>query len=107
MIRCPPRSTRPDTLFPYTTLFRSCGHCRFCDEQLFAACDATGAAHDTHLDNTHVYTGAALFGYGDQYGGVAGGQAEYVRVPRANLGPVKVPESLSNERALTLGVTLS
>lgn len=84
----------------------ACGHCRFCDRQLFAACDATSAAQDTRADNTRVYTGAALFGSGDLYGGVAGGQAEYVRVPRANAGPVKMPESLGDERVLFLGDSL-
>ena len=43
-------------------------------------------------------TGAALFGYSHLYGGVPGGQAEYVRVPKANKGPFKVPGSLSDEK---------
>lgn len=84
----------------------ACGHCRFCERQLFAACDATNAARDTHHDNTHVYPGAAEFGHGDAWGGVAGGHAELVRVPRANTGPLKVPDNVSDEQAVLLGETL-
>lgn len=46
--------------------------------------------------------GAALFGYSHLYGGVPGGQAEYVRVPKANKGPFKVPGSLSDEKSAFL-----
>lgn len=84
----------------------ACGHCRFCERRLFAACDATNAVLDTHLDNTHVYPGAAEFGLGDLWGGVAGGHAELVRVPRANTGPLKVPDGIDDEQAVMLGETL-
>ncbi len=45
---------------------------------------------------------AALFGYSHLYGGVPGGQAEYVRVPKGNVGPFKVPQLLSDDKALFL-----
>src|ERR671938_2118600 len=48
------------------------------------------------------YSGSALFGYSHLYGGYAGGQAEYVRVPFADVGPVKVPDSVTDEQALFL-----
>jgi threonine dehydrogenase-like Zn-dependent dehydrogenase len=80
----------------------ACGHCRYCSMNLFAACQATNIARNTHLDNKQVHPGAALFGYGDLYGAIPGGQAEYVRVPRANVGPLKVPESLTDDRVLFL-----
>jgi threonine dehydrogenase-like Zn-dependent dehydrogenase len=61
----------------------SCGHCWMCERQLFAQCETT-QNHDSH-------TGASLFGYTKLYGQVPGGQAEYLRVPHADFGPIKVP----------------
>ena len=72
----------------------SCGHCFACDRGLFAQCDTT---RDHEQD-----TGAALFGYTSLYGRVPGGQAERVRVPHADFGPVRVPEGLPDERFLYL-----
>lgn len=72
----------------------SCGHCFACDRGLFAQCETT---RDHEQD-----TGAALFGYTSLYGRVPGGQAELVRVPHADFGPVKVPDGFEDERFLYL-----
>ena len=63
----------------------SCGHCYMCDQQLYAQCETTQVhEHDK---------GASLFGYTKLYGEVPGGQAQYLRVPQAHFGPIKVPEN--------------
>ena len=62
----------------------SCGHCFMCDRQLYAQCETTQVRE--------YDKGAALFGYTKLYGQVSGGQAEYLRVPQAHFGPIKVPE---------------
>jgi threonine dehydrogenase-like Zn-dependent dehydrogenase len=70
----------------------SCGHCWMCSRGLFAQCETT-----------QVFgKGASLFGYTSLYGAVPGGQAEYLRVPHADFGPVKVPEGAPDERWLYL-----
>lgn len=72
----------------------ACGHCWMCERGLFAQCETTqNRAHDK---------GASLFGYTEMYGAVPGGQAELVRVPQAQFGPVKLPETGSDERFLYL-----
>lgn len=72
----------------------SCGHCFMCGEGLHSQCETT---------QVHEYgTGAALFGYSKMYGQVAGGQAEYLRVPQAQFGPIKVPEGPSDDRFVYL-----
>lgn len=76
----------------------SCGHCFMCDLQLFAQCETT--------QNTEHGTGASLFGYTKLYGQVAGGQAEYLRVPHADFGPIKVPEGPSDDRFVYLSDVL-
>jgi len=76
----------------------SCGHCYMCDRQLYAQCETT----QVHEHNT----GAALFGYTKLYGQVPGGQAEYLRVPQAQFGPVKVPHDMPDERFLFMSDVL-
>jgi threonine dehydrogenase-like Zn-dependent dehydrogenase len=72
----------------------SCGHCWMCERGLMAQCETTQVrAQDK---------GAALFGYTELYGSVPGGQAEYLRVPQAQFGPIKVPEGVADERFLYL-----
>ena len=56
----------------------------------------------TLLERKHITPPAALFGYTKLYGGIDGGQSDFVRVPKANVGPFKVPGSLSDERVLFL-----
>lgn len=72
----------------------SCGKCWMCSRGFFAQCETT--------QNTKYDKGASLFGFSKMYGEVPGGQAEYVRVPHADFGPVKVPEGFADERALYL-----
>ncbi|MGB6054609.1 MAG: zinc-dependent alcohol dehydrogenase [Burkholderiaceae bacterium] len=80
----------------------ACGSCFFCQRQLFAACETTNPDRGTILNKKSLRPGAALFGYSHSYGGVPGGQAEYVRVPKANVGPIKVDSGLADERVLFL-----
>jgi threonine dehydrogenase-like Zn-dependent dehydrogenase len=72
----------------------SCGSCWMCSRGLFAQCETT--------QNTATGKGASLFGYTSLYGSVPGGQAEYLRVPQAHFGPIKVPDGFSDERFLYL-----
>ncbi|HLO63196.1 MAG TPA: zinc-dependent alcohol dehydrogenase [Azonexus sp.] len=80
----------------------ACGDCFFCHEQLHAACETTNPDRGALLNKKDLRSGAAMFGYSHLYGGVAGGQAEYVRVPKANVGPLRVPEGIDDERVLFL-----
>ena len=81
----------------------SCGRCWFCKHDLFSACDnTTPAGSQAALETAYGHAGAALFGYSHLYGGYSGGQAEYVRVPFADVGCVKVPEGVPDERVLFL-----
>ena len=76
----------------------SCGHCWMCSRGLFAQCETT--------QNTTTGKGASLFGYTELYGSVPGGQAEYLRVPQAQFGPIKVPEDGPDEQYLFLSDVL-
>ncbi|GAA4879292.1 MULTISPECIES: zinc-dependent alcohol dehydrogenase [Saccharopolyspora] len=76
----------------------SCGHCWMCLRGYFAQCETTQVREQG--------SGAALFGYTRLYGSVPGGQAEYLRVPQAQFGPVKVPEGPPDERFLYLSDVL-
>ena len=76
----------------------SCGDCWMCKQQLYAQCETTQIReHDK---------GASLFGYTKLYGQVPGGQAEYLRVPQAQFGPIKVPDGPPDERFLYLSDVL-
>ncbi|MFF5205760.1 zinc-dependent alcohol dehydrogenase [Streptosporangium sp. NPDC000396] len=76
----------------------SCGHCHMCDMELYAQCETT-QVRDHGM-------GAALFGYTKLYGEVPGAQAEYLRVPQAQFGPIKVPEGPPDERFVYLSDVL-
>ena len=76
----------------------SCGHCWMCDEGLQSQCETTQVREHG--------SGAALFGYTKLYGEVPGGQAQYLRVPQAHYGPIKVPEGPPDERFLFLSDVL-
>ncbi|WP_148716537.1 zinc-dependent alcohol dehydrogenase [Chitinolyticbacter meiyuanensis] len=80
----------------------ACGHCFFCERTLFAACENTNPGQGALLNRKRLRSGAGMFGYTHLYGGYAGGQAEFVRVPRANVGPLKLPEGVADERVLFL-----
>ncbi|KNC17721.1 molecular chaperone GroES [Arthrobacter sp. RIT-PI-e] len=72
----------------------SCGHCFMCKRGLQSQCETT----QVHSKGS----GASLFGFSELYGSVPGGQAEYLRVPHADYGPVKVGSELPDERYLYL-----
>lgn len=72
----------------------SCGSCWMCTRGLFAQCETT--------QNREQGKGASLFGYTELYGSVPGGQAEYLRVPQAHFGPIRVPDGAADERFLYL-----
>jgi threonine dehydrogenase-like Zn-dependent dehydrogenase len=76
----------------------SCGHCFMCDQKLFAQCETTQVREQG--------MGASLFGYTKLYGQVPGGQAEFLRVPQAHFGPIKVPEGPSDDRFVYLSDVL-
>lgn len=80
----------------------ACGDCFFCRMNLHAACETTNPGRGAILNKKQIPSGAALYGYSHLYGGVPGGQAEYVRVPKANSGPFRVPDALDDERVLFL-----
>ncbi|MGG2399902.1 zinc-dependent alcohol dehydrogenase [Pseudomonas sp. SH1-B] len=80
----------------------ACGECFFCQMDLQAACETTNPGRGAILNKKQIPSGAALFGYSHLYGGVPGGQAELVRVPKANAGPFKVPDVLDDEQVLFL-----
>jgi threonine dehydrogenase-like Zn-dependent dehydrogenase len=76
----------------------SCGHCYMCNKGLQSQCETT----QVHEQNT----GAALLGYTKLYGQVPGGQAEYLRVPHADYGPIKVPDGPKDDRFVYLSDVL-
>ncbi|WNW14011.1 zinc-dependent alcohol dehydrogenase [Pseudomonas sp. DTU_2021_1001937_2_SI_NGA_ILE_001] len=80
----------------------ACGDCFFCKLEQYAACETTNSGRGAILNRKSIPPAAALFGYSHLYGGVPGGQAEYVRVPKANVGPIKVPSVLDDEQVLFL-----
>jgi threonine dehydrogenase-like Zn-dependent dehydrogenase len=79
----------------------SCGSCFFCKRQLWSLCDNTNPNAQI-AETMYGYSGSALFGYSHIYGGYAGGQAQYVRVPFANVGPIKIENDLPDEKVLFL-----
>ncbi|WP_165461858.1 zinc-dependent alcohol dehydrogenase [Atlantibacter sp.] len=80
----------------------ACGDCFFCKLHQYSACENTNSGPGASLNKKQIPPPAALFGYSHLYGGVPGGQAEYVRVPKGNVGPFKVPPVLSDDKALFL-----
>ena len=79
----------------------ACGNCFYCRQRLWSACDNSNP-NAWMAEKLYGYSGAGLFGYSHMMGGYAGGQAQYVRVPFADVGPVKIPESLADEQVLFL-----
>lgn len=79
----------------------SCGECFFCKRGYFSGCERTNPDRAKAMKLWGNSPGG-LFGYSHLLGGYAGGQAEYLRVPYADVGPIKVPESLTDEQALFL-----
>jgi threonine dehydrogenase-like Zn-dependent dehydrogenase len=79
----------------------SCGECWFCKKGLFSCCD-TSNPNAKIAEKALGHSPAGLFGYSHMLGGFAGGQAEYLRVPFADVGPLKVPDHLTDEQVLFL-----
>jgi threonine dehydrogenase-like Zn-dependent dehydrogenase len=79
----------------------SCGQCWFCQRGFFSACDVSNPNKEMAA-KLMGHSPAGLFGYSHLLGGFAGGQAEYLRVPYADVGPIKVPAGLTDEQALFL-----
>jgi threonine dehydrogenase-like Zn-dependent dehydrogenase len=79
----------------------ACGNCFYCKEQLWSLCDNSNP-NAWVAEKMYGFSAAGLFGYSHIYGGYAGGQAEYARVPFADVGPLKVPSTLSDEQVLFL-----
>lgn len=80
----------------------ACGQCFFCAHGLHPHCEQTNPDHYGPEGDMMKGKGGGLFGYTDLYGGYSGGQAEYVRVPKANVGPKIIPDGLSDEQVLFL-----
>jgi len=79
----------------------ACGRCYFCKRDLWSLCDNTNP-NAWMADTAYGYSGSGLFGYSHMYGGYPGGQAEYVRVPFADVGPIKIYEDLRDDQVLFL-----
>lgn len=79
----------------------ACGSCFFCEKSLFSCCDTTNP-DAAALAELQGQAGAGLFGYSHLYGGYPGGQAQYLRVPHADVGPVVVRSDQPDEKVLFL-----
>jgi len=84
---------------PFTIV---CGECDQCRRGNFSVCERTNRNKDV-ADKVFGHTTAGLYGYTHLTGGYAGGQAEFVRVPYADVGPVVVPDGMTDEQVLFLG----
>jgi threonine dehydrogenase-like Zn-dependent dehydrogenase len=81
----------------------ACGNCFFCEHEQYSACDNSNPAETADMSETlygHPMTGC--FGYSHLTGGYAGGQAEYVRVPYSDVGPIEIPDGLEDDKVLFL-----
>ena len=79
----------------------ACGNCFYCKSQLWSLCDNSNP-NAWIAEKMYGYSPSGLFGYSHMMGGYAGGQAQYARVPFADVGPLKIPEGLSDEQVLFL-----
>src|SRR6476661_3681562 len=77
----------------------ACGHCFSCERGMFSLCENTNP-NAWMAEKMWGHSPCGIFGYSHLLGGYAGGQAEYARVPFADVGPLKVPEGLSDEQVL-------
>jgi threonine dehydrogenase-like Zn-dependent dehydrogenase len=79
----------------------ACGHCLQCERELYSLCENSNP-NAWMAEKMWGYSPCGIFGYSHMLGGYAGGQAEYARVPFADVGPIRVPETLSDEQVLFL-----
>ena len=91
-------STGDRVVVPFTI---ACGRCESCQNGHWSLCDNSNP-NAWIAEKLYGYSASGLFGYSHMYGGYAGGQAEYVRVPYADVGPFKVPDHLTDEQVLFL-----
>ena len=81
----------------------ACGNCRPCKTQQYSGCDNSNPADKADIGEiAYGHASSGIFGYSHMTGGYAGGQAEYVRVPYGDVGPLKVPDGLTDEQVLFL-----
>src|SRR6476660_1339212 len=78
-----------------------CGRCFFCKKGMWSLCDNSNP-NAPMAEKVYGYSSAGLFGYSHLFGGFAGGQAQYARVPFADVGPIKIPEGLRDDQVLFL-----
>jgi threonine dehydrogenase-like Zn-dependent dehydrogenase len=79
----------------------ACGQCYYCKHELWSACDNTNP-NAWMMEKLYGYSGSGLFGYSHMMGGYAGGQAQFARVPFADVGCIQIPEGLDDEQVLFL-----
>ncbi|GAB3545364.1 zinc-dependent alcohol dehydrogenase [Noviherbaspirillum agri] len=79
----------------------ACGNCFFCHEQLYSVCENSNP-NAAIAEKMWGHSPAGIFGYSHLTGGYAGGQAEYARVPFADVGPIKIPDGMTDEQVLFL-----
>ncbi len=79
----------------------ACGKCWFCEKTLFSLCDNTNPNHE-QAEIAMGHSPSGLFGYSHMLGGYPGGQAEFLRVPYADVGPIKIESNLPDEKVLFL-----
>ncbi len=79
----------------------SCGSCFFCNRELYSLCDESNPKPEK-ARKAMGQAPAGLLGYSHMTGGFAGGQAEYLRVPYADVGPIKIPDGITDDQALFL-----
>lgn len=79
----------------------SCGNCFFCEREMYSLCENSNP-NAPLAEKFWGHSPAGVYGYSHMLGGYAGGQAEYVRVPFADIGPIKVPDTLADEQVLFL-----
>ncbi len=78
-----------------------CGRCFYCQKGLWSLCDNSNP-NAPMAEKMYGQSSAGLFGYSHMFGGFAGGQAQYARVPFADVGPLKIPEGMEDEKVLFL-----
>lgn len=78
-----------------------CGHCHYCEQEEYSACDNSNP-NAVLADKLYGYSGSGLYGYSHIYGGYAGGQAEYIRVPYADTNSLIIPQGIEDEKVLFL-----
>jgi threonine dehydrogenase-like Zn-dependent dehydrogenase len=79
----------------------SCGNCFFCQKQMFSLCENSNP-NAWIAQKMFGHSPAGIYGYTHMLGGFAGGQAQYVRVPFADIGTVKIPDGIEDEKVLFL-----